>query len=211
MPILLELFCGTKSVSKVFETAGWEVISVDIEKKFNPTICCSVLDIPLDKWEPGHFDYIHASPPCCEYSIAHTGNARDLEKADALAMHTLNLIRSLNPAYYTIENPQSGKLKDRIFMQGLSFSDVSHCKYGFPYRKNTRIWHNLFHWLPLSCKNDCNSRALNSKGRMVHLTSAQKGPSKGTANDVCYTSEQLYRIPPKLVESILQAILDASF
>ena len=30
---ILEIFCGTKSMGKVFEKNGWEVISIDIEKK----------------------------------------------------------------------------------------------------------------------------------------------------------------------------------
>ena len=38
MPRLLELCCGSKSVSKYFEAQGWECITVDIDKKFEPTI-----------------------------------------------------------------------------------------------------------------------------------------------------------------------------
>ena len=140
---LLELFSGTGSVGRVFEQAGWEVVSVDINPKFNPTICCSVIEIPLDKWPPGYFDYIHASPPCCEYSIAHTGSTRDMEAGDMLAIYALQLIELLQPRWFTLENPQSGQLKSRPFMQGLPYADVAYCMYGFPYRKRTRIWNNV--------------------------------------------------------------------
>lgn len=34
MPKLLELFCGTKSISKAFEAAGWETYTVDWEAAF---------------------------------------------------------------------------------------------------------------------------------------------------------------------------------
>ena len=93
MPRLLELFCGTKSVGKVFQQAGWEVVSVDICPEFKPTVCCSVLDIPLDM--PDRFDVIWASPPCTEFSKAKTVGKRDFETADHLVLHTLALIRSL--------------------------------------------------------------------------------------------------------------------
>ena len=37
--VLYEIFCGTKSFSKVAEKNGYECVSLDIESKFNPTIC----------------------------------------------------------------------------------------------------------------------------------------------------------------------------
>ena len=45
MPVLLELFCGTKSIGKVFDQHGWDVVSVDMLYKFEPTICKNVLDL----------------------------------------------------------------------------------------------------------------------------------------------------------------------
>ena len=204
---LLELFSGSGSVGRIFEKANWDVVSIDINPKFNPTICCSILDLAIDKWEPGHFDYIHASPPCCEYSQAHTGNARNLERGDMLAIYSLHLIDALRPRWFTLENRQSGKLKTRPFMQALPYADAAYCMYSeWGYKKLTRIWHNIPGLTLEVCNGHCSNMAYNGNGRLVHRCSAQKGPSRGTAQDRCFTSEELYRIPPALVETILHAI-----
>ena len=55
MPRLLELFCGTKSVGRAFEAAGWEVVSLDIVSKFEPTILCDIRSWDYTTF-PGHFD-----------------------------------------------------------------------------------------------------------------------------------------------------------
>ncbi len=41
---VLELFSGTGSVGKCCKELGWDVVSVDIEKKFNPTDLCNIID-----------------------------------------------------------------------------------------------------------------------------------------------------------------------
>ena len=45
MPVLLEPLCGTKSIGKVFDQHGYDVISVDMLDKLEPTICKDVLDL----------------------------------------------------------------------------------------------------------------------------------------------------------------------
>ena len=52
MPVLLELFCGTKSIGKIFDQHGYDVISVDMLSKCEPTICKNVLDLaPQDMFD----------------------------------------------------------------------------------------------------------------------------------------------------------------
>ena len=138
---LLELFSGTGSIGRAFRDRGWEVVSVDLEPRFEPTICCDVME--LDEASLGHFDMVWASPVCTEYSQALRKRPRDLEKGDRLVLRALEIIGRLRPRWWAMENPRTGLLKSRPFVQGLPYSDVCYCKYGYRYRKATRIWHNL--------------------------------------------------------------------
>ena len=72
MPRLLELFCGTKSIGRAFEAAGWEVVSLDIVSKFEPTILCDIRSWDYTLFPPGHFDMVWVSPVCTYYSRALT-------------------------------------------------------------------------------------------------------------------------------------------
>ena len=56
MPRLLELFSGTGSIGRAFEAEGWEVVSVDLDPKFRPTVCCDVMQ--LDERSLGSFDMV---------------------------------------------------------------------------------------------------------------------------------------------------------
>ena len=92
MPRLLELFSGTGSVGKAFK--GWEITSLDLDKKSKATITADVLQWDYTTFSPGHFDCIWASPPCTQYSIARTTakTPRNLALADALVQRTLDII-----------------------------------------------------------------------------------------------------------------------
>jgi len=144
MPRLLELFCGTKSVSKAVGHLFAEVINVDIDAKFEPTICSDILSWNYKIYPVGHFDVIWASPPCQEYSClnhARPNKIPNLEHSDLIVKKTIEIIEYFNPINFYIENPQTGCLKDREFMLGLPYIDVDYCRFSdWGYKKRTRIW-----------------------------------------------------------------------
>ena len=122
--------------------AGWEVVSLDIVSKFEPTILCDIRSWDYTTF-PGHFDMVWASAVCAEYSRALT-RPRRLLKGDALVLSALEIIAHFDPLMWVIENPATGLLKTRPFMERLRpWVDVTYCKYGTPYRKQTRLWTNM--------------------------------------------------------------------
>lgn len=56
MPRLLELFSGTKSVSKAIGSRYTEIVSVDILEKFQPSVVSDILSWNYKIYPPGHFD-----------------------------------------------------------------------------------------------------------------------------------------------------------
>ena len=118
---VLELFSGTKSIGKAFERLGHEVISVDLDPTFQPTILVDMLTWDYaSEFAPGTFQFIHASPPCTQYSVARTrGGARDLEGADRLVNKAREIIAYFQPMFWLIENPATGLLKTRPCVQDM--------------------------------------------------------------------------------------------
>ena len=124
MPHLFEIFCGTKSIGKVFEARGWTTTSVDIDPGFHPTLCCNVLDLTPDmllQASGGQLpDAIWMSPVCTHYSLARSRAKlpRDMPSADRLVAAALALARHFACSYF-MENPQTGYLKTRQVVAGI--------------------------------------------------------------------------------------------
>ena len=199
---LLELFSGTGSVGTVCKDMGWTVVSLDLK---GADINCDILQWKYKKYPVKYFDFVWASPPCIEYSIAKTVGMRKIDEANAIVLKTLEIINYFNPRVFTIENPQSGLLKKQ-FMKGLPYFDIDYCKYGLIYRKRTRLWTNLDTWTPRPlCKKDCDSMDGNR-----HKETAQRAPSGKKENwkegYTLFKQKDLYRIPQALVEEIMTAV-----
>ena len=198
MPLLLECFCGTKSVSKVFK--DWEVISVDIQQKYNPTVCCDILQWEGYKELKGKVTYAHFSPPCSMWSRCRSTQPHDKAKSEAFVKKTLEIIEYLQPPFVTIENPATSGMCKLDYLG--PYKDVCYCMYSdWGYRKATRIWHRgMEGWIPRAMC-DKNARCKHWKnGR--HPAQAQKGGMRwgsGRAYNE-WTQEQLYRIPEELIQ-----------
>ena len=117
---MLDLFCGTGSISKVYREYGYETVSVDISGRWNPDIQVDVLDWDYrSRFKPGEFDTVTCGIPCTEFSIALTARPRNLPLGDLLARKALEIIAYLAPQHWWIENPRTGLLKTRPYMEGI--------------------------------------------------------------------------------------------
>eukprot|EP00439_Symbiodinium_sp_Y106_P047468 s7668_g6.t1 len=128
---------GDRLVLKTIEIIGhlrWEVTSLDADATTRPTICADVQAWDYGSYPPGHFDFIWASPVCTYFSRALTRRPRRLTEGDGLVLKTIEIIGHLRPRWWAVENPRTGLLKSRPYMQALPYNDVSYCMYGFRYQ-----------------------------------------------------------------------------
>jgi hypothetical protein len=205
---MLDLFSGTGSVSKVFKDKGWQVVTLDRDLPADiqtNILCWNYTNLPV-----GHFDFIWASPPCTHYSVARTTakTPRDISGSNLLVQRALDIIDYFQPKFWCLENPATGYLKDQPVVEHLPFQDVDYCKYGFNYRKRTRIWNNLGEmWQPhpLCCKTSPCPARLNANG--LHKELSQLRPRNSTDTRSSRTTEGLYQIPPLLIEEIFRFLM----
>ena len=213
MPVLLELFCGTKSIGRVFDQHGWDVISVDLLPRFEPTICKNVLDLTVEdiiaklpKYRQT-IDVIWASPICTQYSISRNkGPPRDLIGSDKLVQKVLDLVAYFKVPFF-MENPQTGLLKGRDVVRGIPFRTIDYCQYADDtfsgrYRKRTAIWTNT-NWMPKRAL--CNPKTCHfcSDGKKHDHSSEDRCSQSGQKRS---RQKQLYKIPPALVEEFLGSV-----
>ena len=203
---VLELFAGTRSIGKAFESRGHEVFSIEWDKKFdNIDLYADILTVTAEQILDifGKPDVIWASPDCTTYSVAaiskhrrkdSNGNLTPISEyatfCDTVNTHLVNLIKELAPTYWFIENPVGG-LRKMNFMRDLPRYTVTYCQYGERRQKPTDIWTN--HPNP-QFKPPC------GKGSNCH-DAAPRGSNTGT--QALKNAVEKAKIPPSLCEHIV--------
>lgn len=204
---VLELFAGTRSISRAFEARGHETFSIDWDKKFenidlNADISTLTASDVLERF--GKPDVIWASPDCTTYSMMGISHHRrknyetgeldpisDYAKfCDKCNKHVLQLIKELAPQVFFIENPVGG-LRKMAFMQGIPRYTVTYCQYGETRQKPTDIFTN--HPGP-DFKPPCKRGAPCHEAAPRHAKAGTQGMKKGAARAA---------IPAQLAEHIV--------
>lgn len=199
---LLELFCGSKSVSKAVGHLFDEVINVDINPEYKPTICVNMLEWDYKVYPRGYFDVVWASPPCEHFSClnhARPEKVPDLVLADSLVKKAIEIIDYFSPEKFFIENPQSGSLKEREYMECIPYIDLDYCQFSdWGYRKRTRIWTCIDKDSVLCNKRTCpyveNGRHKNALGNSTYKEHRSEGVQRILSR---------YAIPPQLIRYLM--------
>ena len=196
----LELFCGTKSFSKVAKDWGYETKTLDFEDQFDADFTIDIMDFDvsmLDGYKP---EIIWASPPCQKFSVAsfskhwfpnRVPKNENTIKAMDMVKKTVKIIEELKPKYLYIENPRA--MLRKLDLIPYPHATVTYCQYGFKNMKPTDIWSNNYNWqlVAKKCKN----------GMPCH-EAAPRGSKTGTQGIKSATLRGA--IPPKLIEEILE-------
>ncbi len=175
---VLELFAGTRSIGREFQSRGHEVFAVEWDRKFADIDLYADVGTLSANDVLGRFgrpDVIWASPDCASYSVAALGHHRDginpkteyARFCDKVNEHMVDLILELKPRYWFVENPRAMMRKmpfiERLMrLGGGTMHTVTYCQYGERRMKPTDIFtnHPSPHFRP-PCRNGdpCHDRA----------------------------------------------------
>jgi hypothetical protein len=177
---VLDLFSGLGGWGKPLAQRGHEIVSVDVNPAFSPTVCTDILNLNADGL--GSFDLVLASPPCEAFSVASIGHhwaggyrayqprTEHARLSMALVRKTTDLIAAIAPRWWVIENPR-GVLRKLGLLDDHERITVTFCAYGDTRMKPTDLWGGFpDSWKPRPmCKN----------GRSCH-EAAPRGAKTGT-------------------------------
>ncbi|SDD60378.1 DNA (cytosine-5)-methyltransferase 1 [Mycolicibacterium neoaurum] len=123
-PLLLDLFCGAGGASVGYHRAGFDVIGVDINPQPNYPFKFMRDDairlLHDGSGFVGHFDAIHASPPCQRYSAMSKCRPEIADKYPDLVDPVRELLIQTGLPY-VIENVPGAPLREPVMLCGQMF------------------------------------------------------------------------------------------
>lgn len=209
---LLELFCGTKSVGKVFEEVGYEVISLDHNPKFLATHTVDILEWDYRHYPPDFFDVIWASPDCTTWSIASSGKYRTKANiygindmatlGNQMVLRVIEILKYFKPKAWFIENPRGllqhfPPLIEFITEVGANKTVVYYANYHWRFPKPTNIWSNLPLWKETMPE-------MPEDTYFIHTRS--NGKKIRYYHSYMCKSEERSQIPPGLINRLLRLV-----
>ena len=186
--LCIDLCSGLGGFSEAFtRDSEWEVVRIDILKKFKPTIQADVRFIPLcENLQP---DVLLASPPCQHFSLACPQFPRKgVKTALEIVGACFEAVATLKPKRWLIENPR-GRLRLII---GKSAQCIYYSDYDkkFPRPKRTDLWGNIMLPMPKGIR----------RPRPGHIKTGWWRPTFG--NDQAKSAE----VPLGISEAVLEAV-----
>lgn len=192
MPRLLDLFCGAGGCARGYQTAGFEVVGIDIMAQpryigdcFVQNDALSVLSLLLDggglivdmdppiMYQLEDFDAIHASPPCQGYSIMM--NLPWLKGKDypLLIQPTMELLEATGKPY-VVENVMGarhgarGLTRRGLEVHGLKAGWLCGAMFGLPFYRHRLFATNWFWLAPGHPKHRFRTFTLHDGGPIDH-------------------------------------------
>lgn len=100
--LMIDLCCGMKGASERMKAHGWQVITLDNDRRFKPDI---LSDVRRWNYVGPRPDLIWGSPPCSEYSRTSMPWLRPAQSPDmSIFFACLNIIHKSDPRFWVIEN-----------------------------------------------------------------------------------------------------------
>jgi len=164
---MIELFSGSKTVSRVFQKNNWKTFTVDNNATLSPDLVADIEFIQFSQL-PVKVNFGWYSPPCQTFSRAASQHhwlkqpnkyrqytyfplTNEAHKSVFLLQKTIDIINHFPESIFVIENP-IGRLQHMEAMKKLGHYRfaVNYADFGFEYSKETYLFSNV--WLPFSTK-----------------------------------------------------------
>jgi hypothetical protein len=112
--LMLDLFSGLGGASRAMKERGWQVITLEIDPKFSPTLCMDISDYHPPGFLIGDVDLVWASPPCQEFSKSSLPPSWACNRTPpcpdvGLMLQAKRVIEETRPRFWVIENVRGAR------------------------------------------------------------------------------------------------------